>query len=222
MKTIYYRGAFLMVLLSVFSCKKDNKPRVWNVCLDNPSKFPIVVAIDSLNRHPLQGGEMKYVSLSEGNHRFYTWLHDTVLLANGEFQLTQDGFLNTTRSLYVLWREKFYTQNPEAAHQAMQLPDTVVRIEGRNYWGDIELLGGSDIFIPRKWDYDVLTPFSDSVPISNKEEVIIKAKLFRKRDFITEYASFTDTSYQRIADSLVNVYYKDTASIRKNFRKLGE
>lgn len=159
-------------------------PKKIKLDLDNPLNEKLLVCIDN-DSFWVEANTVKKVVLNKGKHTFTTaYAKDFKTFHSGYFDTPNDGLLNITQSTYVVWKDIYMSVEKEEYYE--NITEVEVMIEGKKFYGDIILYGPTAMFIPKDWDYDIVTPFPQDVNLGNKEFVVVK-KIFRKKEFIKEY-----------------------------------
>ncbi len=113
--------------------------------------------------------------------------------------------MNAAGSEYVLWKDVYFDRKKLNDIPADALKDDSVMLDGIKYYGEIKVFSKDIPFIVKSWDYDLLTPFPDTISLQN-QSFITKQKIFRKQDFINEYNAMNgiDDEMQQLMDSVLN------------------
>jgi hypothetical protein len=180
---------FLILLLAALSgfvsgCEKGN------LVLDNAGEVSLKVSIDG-KPHSLKAGDTKYVKIKPGIHRFSIKDAGEQTLEDGDFTLSKRGLLNLGKSTYVVWRDLY------GAHALRDqiLDEDWLEIEGKEFFGDLEVLDGKGLYFEAFWDYGLDEPFPKkkyTLDRPAKEEYYVMGKLFRFPDFVKAYSTSTE------------------------------
>lgn len=169
-------GTALLVCLTLASCGSGMK-----VEMDNPTDQPITVTLDG-KEYTLAAKELlELKGIKKGEH--------TMQLTGGtETTVTVDGpsMLNPTLAIYVTDKQEY-----SDAGGGMDDSDWVdVTIDGREYWGPIEVFENEPVISLEYVQYGVTTDFPEEVETYN--ESTVRTKLFRAAD----YPAYYDEAYQ--------------------------
>ncbi|MBX7243845.1 MAG: hypothetical protein K1X92_19040 [Bacteroidia bacterium] len=180
-------------LILFSACGKSS----FNVALDNPTKENLTFEVDK-KEYKLGPNENVNIEMEAGKH---------TLNANKnkyEFEVKEDGILNAAGSEYVLWKDVYFDRKKMDDIPADALKDDSVMIDGIKYYGEIKVFSKETPYIQKAWDYDLQTPFPDTISLNN-QSFITKQKIFRKQDFIDEYNIMNgiDAEMQQLMDSVL-------------------
>lgn len=177
------KNLFLFILVCGLSMSFA-PPKKIKLELDNPLSEKLLVCIDT-DSFWVEANTVKQVALNKGKHTFTTaYAKDKKTFHAGYFDTPNDGLLNITQSTYVVWKDIYMAVEKEEYYE--NITETEVVIDGKKFFGDITVYGPTAMFIPKEWDYDILTPFPQDVNLGSKDFVVVK-KIFRKKEFIKEY-----------------------------------
>lgn len=165
-------------LFLLLSCGSEKA----KLLLDNPTKKEITVKIGD-KTYSLQSLEDETIELAAGKYPFETKMGDKVI--KGEVNVSADGVLNLTESEYIIWEDAYYSDNYQGMPSELQ-SDTIL-VDSTLCFGDLRKIEKDVYFIPKAWDYDVHTPFPDTIEIPQDKKYVIKRKIFRKKDFLKSY-----------------------------------
>ncbi len=156
---------FVVALFFLYSCSSKVE-----MAIDNPSDFPILVKIDSLEVEvPAQ--EAIWVEMGKGNHQV-TLENDSVI----NFNFTNRYYmLNPTLSQYLEYKVYYGSFSPPAINSK------TVEYYGLELEGDYNV--HKDLIMPISWDYGPREQLPEAIEMDEGELYASLTKIMDKGEF---------------------------------------
>jgi hypothetical protein len=155
-----------------------------NVEMDNAGEVPLKVTIDKLP-YQVPAQSTKQIQLEEGMHEVLVQNLQGDLLRDTTFKVRQGGLLNVGQTIYYIWADLY--GDPSLRQQHLQ--EKWINIGNESFYGEFEKVSASQLYVERRWDYDLEEGFPDDLYgwKMTQEKWIVKRKLFRRQQLIEAY-----------------------------------
>lgn len=172
------------------------------VTIDNPTPDDITVSVNG-TEYEIPAYDQKEVDLKNAPASIIAKDLEGNELLNEIVLITGDGILNVTRSLYIIWTDLYCQPDEFDTYKSkLNLKDLVVVNDKEYEMVDFELT--EDVFISKKWDYNLNESFPDSVDLKNIFS--IKSKVYRPDDLEAEFGYLGDLDFTESEDKDVKAF----------------
>lgn len=161
-----------------------------NVMLDNPNtEEGVIFTIDGSEEHSLRPGEMKAISLGEGQHKVAVKGEKTGPLFESDFLVKEGGILHSGGN-YIVWRQLYGVQTDRKS----LLNEDWVMIDSTKFLGDLKLYPDSIHYIEKNWTMGLDKELPESEALYITKDYKVESKVFRQDQFIETYKALAEKS----------------------------
>lgn len=181
-----YKFEFLVsIAVFLLACSKPN------VYIDNAGKEARKVSIDGGTTFMIEPGGAVLMSLGKGAHKI--WIKDgqEKMLKDTIFSLNKGGIINTSRSVYVRWRDLYGDEK----YKDGKLENKKMRYKNWIFTGDFVVYDSNALFIEKDWSYELDAPFPQEAigfGLPSKGKYLISSKIYRIDDFAKDFSGKRD------------------------------
>ncbi len=159
-----------------------------NVTLDNPSgESGAIFKIDGGEEHRLGPGEMKKISLAEGQHKVIVQDEKAGSSFESAFTVKEGGVLHS-KGHYVVWRQLYGVQTDRKS----LLNEDWVMVDSTKFLGDIKVYPDSIPYIEKSWNLGLDEAFPDTKALYITNDYTVESKIFRQADFVATYRALAE------------------------------
>lgn len=157
------------------------------VVLDNSSDEQRTVFLDK-ESWVLAPGAWEVIHVSPGDFQVKITADSGVVASRRETITETGGIINAGTGEYVLWKEMY----GDTALRKKVLHEEWREIDSVQYYADIVIYHLPNLYIEKKWDFDLDEPFPTDIMLQTDEDYTLKTKIFRMNDFLIEYQKLTE------------------------------
>lgn len=168
----------LLLLLTASACTQAN------IDLDNAGDQALSITVDEIT-YPLKAGAYQKLQLEPGPHRVIVKDSNGKTLEEETFNVKEGGLLNVAREEYYIWTDLYGDPSMKEEH----LKEDWLKIGNQSYFGEFTVVEPENIYIEKRWDYDLDEDFPNDLLgwQFTEDKYIIKSKLFREQQLIEAY-----------------------------------
>ncbi len=159
-----------------------------NVVIDNAGDQPATVEIGNV-KYEIESKQSLEISLDPGEYRISVTSGDGSGKRDTTVDIAEGGLINAGGGKYLVWKLLYGIADStrDLITEKRVVLDSVI------YKGDIAFIGPKILFVEKSWGLGLEEEFPEDKTLLVTEDYEVVSKIFRKKEFIETYRSFSSS-----------------------------